>query len=237
MKATTKTTVLLTNIIFYLAGMEESNLKRYTLHAHSIKAFSGNPRVAFAYVAMGRKIFKWAVEDVIYHNNIPVLRVLVEKGSYPINIPLPAELSADFPSVNLMHYAAMANKVDIIRYLLEKKADPNVRARSLDGYDGSTPLHFAAANGNLEAITVLVKEANAKIYLKNKLGKSPRMMAELFNEKAAAKLIHEYRAQIVLPERSPSPVDPVELSFQEIYKPISTQSLSSAWRRTTIDLK
>lgn len=76
------------------------------------------------------------------------VRELVEAG-YDINKP-------DNDTVYLLHWAAINNRREIIKYLLEKGADVAARGGDLN----STPLHWCVRQGHL-ASTVLLMQAGA----------------------------------------------------------------------------
>lgn len=71
--------------------------------------------------------------------------------------------------VNLLQMAALRNdNVDMIQYILQNGADPNVR----DQFYGNSPLHEAAAREDDEAIEVLLLYG-ANIHARNKQGLRP----------------------------------------------------------------
>ncbi len=50
-----------------------------------------------------------------------------------------------------MIYAAFHNRIDVVKYFLEKNLDPNCSTGMKQ-----TPLHFAAYSGHLEVVKLLV---------------------------------------------------------------------------------
>lgn len=76
------------------------------------------------------------------------VKELVEAG-YDINAP-------DNDTVYLLHWAAINNRREIIKYLLEKGADVGCKGGDLQ----STPIHWCVRQGHL-ASTVLMMEAGA----------------------------------------------------------------------------
>jgi ankyrin repeat protein len=55
------------------------------------------------------------------------------------------------------HYAAMSGRLDVCKFIIENKVDPNIR-----GTDGETPLHLAAQSGHLTAFKFLFHVVNNK---------------------------------------------------------------------------
>ncbi|XP_071164690.1 serine/threonine-protein phosphatase 6 regulatory ankyrin repeat subunit B-like isoform X2 [Mytilus edulis] len=65
-------------------------------------------------------------------------------------------------------YAAATNDISTLQSLHEKKVDMNLR-----DYDGRTALHLAAANGHVEAVEFLVKEANVTVEIPDRENRFP----------------------------------------------------------------
>jgi hypothetical protein len=72
-----------------------------------------------------------------------------------------------------LHVASRYNAVNVIRVLLENKANVNLQAA-----DGNTPLHLAARWGSKDALTLLVS-AGGDLHLKNKNGDNVVAVARL----------------------------------------------------------
>ncbi len=79
-----------------------------------------------------------------------ILRFLLSKGADPNTGTVEPGGSAS--GAGPLHAAAKAGRADIIRLLLEAKADPN-RAEESTGY---TPLHYAVRAGRVEAVKELL---------------------------------------------------------------------------------
>ena len=73
----------------------------------------------------------------------------------------------DWFGLTALMYAAQFNMTDIIRLLLQNKADENKRNRN-----GETAVHCAARKNNPEAIVLLVKHG-ASINITNSYGNKP----------------------------------------------------------------
>lgn len=71
-----------------------------------------------------------------------------------------------------LHLAAIRGHTQIVRYLVNKSANKDVRDN-----DENTPLHLASEYGHFEVIIFLVKEAGADATLKNKYGYGPADVA------------------------------------------------------------
>ena len=83
-----------------------------------------------------------------------------------------------------LHYAISSNRIEMVKYLLSKKADINARTRH-----NYTPLHFAVMNRS-EAIFKLVMAQKPNIDLKDNGGNTPLVMAMQYgNKKAFDRLI------------------------------------------------
>lgn len=88
------------------------------------------------------------------------------------------------PHHTCLHLAASAGNVGVIEFLRNCGADPNVLDRR-----GSTPLHGAAACGQVGAVEELFKFPNLRGHVVNKDGMTPLDYAKRFqNEKTIATL-------------------------------------------------
>jgi len=86
--------------------------------------------------------------------------------------------------------AAQSNDAARVRSLLASDGNPN----QADG-DSRTALHYAAMNGNLTIIAILIK-ASAKLDVKDKLGNTPLHLAAERNEPDAAQLLLDVGASV-----------------------------------------
>jgi len=115
--------------------------------------------------------------------------------------------------------AALAGDAKMCRMLIERDADVNKT--------GWTPLHYAATNGHLDVINLLLEE-NAYIDAASPNGSTPLMMAARYGTPEAVKLLLEAGAD-------PSLVNSLGLSALDFAKqgerPDSAQLISTFVRR------
>ncbi|XP_037461978.1 putative ankyrin repeat protein RF_0381 [Triticum dicoccoides] len=115
-------------------------------------AINGNLRLL---KKMARKVDLRGAKDA---KGNTVLHFAACKGSLEICKFLVEESGLDVDSASKtgetpMFYAALAGKVQVMRYLLDRGADPAVRDDN-----GSTPLHYAAEEGHCEAVRLLLSK-------------------------------------------------------------------------------
>ena len=83
---------------------------------------------------------------------------------------------------SLLHYSVFHDLVDLVSYLIDKKAEINVKNNF-----GDTPLHYAMQNNNKEVvlnrsqIIQLLLDNGADLKIKNNHNKTPYDMAEVCN--------------------------------------------------------
>ncbi|KAF9140550.1 hypothetical protein BGX30_006362 [Mortierella sp. GBA39] len=105
--------------------------------------------------------------------------------------------------VYAIHAACCNNNVAVVLYLIEHGADVNARRLPRKyspekgvqtvGTTGSTPLHFAAANGCLNVVDILLRHG-AIVDMTDKYGTSPLSVAAARNHPEVASLLHQYSA-------------------------------------------
>ena len=102
--------------------------------------------------------------DAISNNNINEVKRFIRKN---------ANLNSQIANTKVtpLHLAVQKGNLDIVKILLEAKADPN-----LASIDGATPLHLAALSGNLGVVEALLK-ADAKPNLAMNDGYTPLHLA------------------------------------------------------------
>lgn len=93
---------------------------------------------------------------------------LIAAGGVDINQP-------DAEGCYLMHWAAINNRVDLIKFFLSHGADPD----QIGGDLLASPLHWATRSGYLESVVVLI-QAGADPLLKDKEGLNCVMVATAF---------------------------------------------------------
>jgi ankyrin len=95
------------------------------------------------------------------------------------------------PGITALHLAVMFDKVDIIKILLNNKADPESKTET----SGNTPLHNAASFGNIEIAKLLLK-AGANVDVNNNYGYTPLHNAASFGNIEIAKLLLKAGADV-----------------------------------------
>jgi len=119
-----------------------------------------------------------ALRAAIVHNELEAAHALIQRGAH-IDLPVAAALGQvdDFyralPTAGAddrhlaLALASQFGHVEIVRMLLDAGEDPN-RYNPVGGHSHSTPLHQAAANGDLAMVRLLV-EGGARVDLKDVL--------------------------------------------------------------------
>ncbi|KAF9346740.1 hypothetical protein BGX26_001751, partial [Mortierella sp. AD094] len=114
--------------------------------------------------------------------------------------PIDSALNGVLP----IHAACCSNaNVAVVLYLIERGADVNARRLPRKysnekgvqtvGTTGSTPLHFAAANGCLSVVDILLRHG-AIVDMTDKYGSSPLSVAAARNHPDVASLLRQYSA-------------------------------------------
>jgi len=86
----------------------------------------------------------------------------------------------------LLHFAASYNKIDIVKYLLDKGADVNVCDIA-----GDTPLHYAAYIGSIDVATCLL-DCGAVKNMPDNQDRIAVIIASRYGKKKIAEFIESY---------------------------------------------
>lgn len=111
------------------------------------------------------------IVKAVQYGAVERVRELVDAG-YDVNLP-------DNDTVTLLHWAAINNRAELVKYLLEKNA--NVDA--IGGDLNATPLHWATRQGHLASV-VLLMNAGADPQIKDAEGCSSIHLAAQFGHTA-----------------------------------------------------
>lgn len=107
----------------------------------------------------------------VQYGAVERVQQLIEAG-YDVNLP-------DSDTITLLHWAAINNRSDIVRLLLEKNAKVDAIGGDLD----ATPLHWATRQGHLASV-VLLMNAGADPQIKDAEGCSSIHLAAQFGHTA-----------------------------------------------------
>ena len=97
---------------------------------------------------------------------------------------MPIDCIGEYDQTALL-IAALNNRTDVIRLLLQNGADVNKRDRS-----GVTPVHHAAVGNNTEALAMLIKH-EASINITNNYGEKPIDTARRLKREAAVRMLEQ----------------------------------------------
>lgn len=135
------------------------------------------------------------LEYAIYHSPLQFIRTLLEIGADPNpedRAGFPPLIAALSCSRSQPGAPGRPDVAEIIKLLLAFGADPNQR-----GHNDYTPLHVAAAEGNLAAVEILL-EAGADPRLRTRIDEceTPREIAEEAGLSDIARLLAAHEARI-----------------------------------------
>lgn len=103
-----------------------------------------------------------------------------------LNARMPVDSVDEFGFTALMR-AAIYNRTDVIRVLLQRGADVNRRSV----IDGSTAIHRAALNNSTDVIRILMQHgATAKV--QDNHGRTPVGLARIWNYEEAVRIMKQY---------------------------------------------
>ena len=101
-----------------------------------------------------------------------------------VGVPVDSVYGLD---ITALQYAAMKNRTDVTKVLLDRGAEVNKRS----GSDYSTALHIAARCNSTDVIEVLLKHG-ASTYIKDRFGYTPIDRARRENTEAAVRLLERH---------------------------------------------
>lgn len=123
-----------------------------------------------------------ALQHACNHGNLEVVKALLDKGAEINHRNIPTGRAA-------IHYAAACEEDAVLRLLIERGADIEVRNN-----DGETPL-FDAASGGSEACVRLLIDSGCDVNAKNLRGKGAVYAAAASTQPETAELLLTYPAQ------------------------------------------
>ena len=134
------------------------------------------------------------VKELIVMENIPALSDLINKYNILFH-------PVDANNLTALHFAVQMNRKKSILFLCKLMTmtiesmgnEEEIRGINIQDILGRTPLHQAAAKGNLEIIECLIR-FGADINAKTISGETPLMKAIAFYQTEAAKLLLRYGA-------------------------------------------
>lgn len=164
-----------------------------------LACFKGQAKIAALLLESGAEVghLEWSTQTDSMHwsvdaNHADCVALLLDKGAdierkWPVNYgSLPMKMSA-------LHVACWKGRPEIVKLLLERGADPNVRASS---YAMFSPLHFAATEGHVEIMRYLLDHGADTEALDGRRGINAQQMAERGKHEAAAQLLRDYKPAV-----------------------------------------
>ncbi|KAF9378437.1 hypothetical protein CPB97_009584 [Podila verticillata] len=141
--------------------------------------------------AQGKKVLNLGLHSGAACGNLGLVKFALDNGQ-----AIDSVVNGVFP----IHAASCSNaNIAVVRYLIERGADVNARRLPRKyssekgvqtvGTTGSTPLHFAAANGCLAIVEILLRHG-AIVDVIDKYGSSPLSVAAARNHPDVASLLH-----------------------------------------------
>lgn len=121
-----------------------------------------------------------ALADVAREGNLLFIQRLIASGAH-VN-------ARDYMGFPALRNAVVSGNYDAVWYLLRCNANPDIK----DLARGNTPLHFAASNGRLDLVRLLLEEG-ADPRIENCYGNTPAVFAK----NPDIKTMLEYRAAVL----------------------------------------
>ena len=95
----------------------------------------------------------------------------------------------------MIHDACRQGEVELLEHMLELSSNLDLNAQDEDGW---TPLHYAAANGNLQIVELLLKEAknrNIDVMKQNERGQTPWRLAKTKKKQRVVKALEKWQSE------------------------------------------
>ncbi|KAG0022950.1 hypothetical protein BGZ81_008305 [Podila clonocystis] len=154
-------------------------------------AASTNTMTTLSKPAQSKKVLNLGLHSGAACGNLGLVKFALDNGQ-----AIDSVVNGVFP----IHAASCSNaNIAVVRYLIERGADVNARRLPRKyssekgvqtvGTTGSTPLHFAAANGCLAIVEILLRHG-AIVDVIDKYGSSPLSVAQARNHPEVASLLH-----------------------------------------------
>ncbi|KAG0085643.1 hypothetical protein BGZ92_008843, partial [Podila epicladia] len=154
-------------------------------------AASTNTMTTMSKPAQSKKVLNLGLHSGAACGNLGLVKFALDNGQ-----AIDSVVNGVYP----IHAASCSNaNVAVVRYLIERGADVNARRLPRKyssekgvqtvGTTGSTPLHFAAANGCLAIVEILLRHG-AIVDVIDKYGSSPLSVAAARNHPEVASLLH-----------------------------------------------
>ncbi len=114
--------------------------------------------------------------DAAYEGDLKAVKQFVEEDQVDVE-------ASDRFGIEVIFHAVSGGHIEVVRYLLEKGADPLVTSP-----DGSSLLHLAAGSGDLELAALLI-ESGCLVDRQDGNGETPLMFAVLAEHRDAASFL------------------------------------------------
>ena len=112
--------------------------------------------------------------------HLKAVQEVVEKLNHGVLENLLTQRSGSF-GYTPIHAAVVSGRHEVLAYLLSKARYGSEAVNVATSSSGYTPLHLAASSGSVECVKVFL-EHGANITIPDKLGKTPKQIAELNNK-------------------------------------------------------
>ncbi|CAG9461879.1 unnamed protein product [Pedinophyceae sp. YPF-701] len=161
------------------------------LSALHLAADAGRPSICKLLIDSGVDLMEpnnvgfTAAHIACIRSHLPVLRFLVDERNFPVNFILGEDRRG------LLHYSAFYGSLLVLRFLLERGADPRlVTAR------GRGPLHFAAIRGHVDTAQCLIEVGGVDVNQRDNGGVTPLHMAAEHGAESVVRLLVQLGADV-----------------------------------------